>query len=492
MSQVLRDARRHEEEKEIFIKETDRPMFHLSSRVGWMNDPNGFSYYDGKYHLFYQYHPYDSHWGPMHWGHAESSDLLHWEYLPAALAPDTPADRDGCFSGSAIEMHGEHVLMYTGVLEDLDENGEIRHIQRQCIAFGDGREYRKYQNNPVIDESLLPEGGDRYAFRDPKIFRRGDRYCCLVANNSRDHAGQLLLFSSADALNWKYEKVFLSNDERFGLMWECPDFFELDGEHVALVSAQDMLPKGLEYHNGFGVFYMTGSFDEETMTFTERENHSVDYGIDFYAPQTILTPDGRRVMIAWMQNWDSCSVHPKQTPWFGQMTLPRELHMKDGKLYQWPAREIEEMRSEGVTHENVILENEEISLDGVEGRCLDLECEIESLDGEDVYRKFTLNFAKNGDFSTHVSFRPEEGSFKIDRKFSGSRRAIVHQRRAFVDNERGKISFRLVLDRYSAEIFINGGEKVMSATLSTPLEAEDITFRARGKLKMNVTAYKLK
>ena len=104
MSQVLRDARRYEEEKERFIKAKDRPAFHLSARVGWMNDPNGFSYYDGQYHMFYQYHPYDSHWGPMHWGHAVSEDLIHWSYLPAAMAPDRPYDRDGCYSGNALTL----------------------------------------------------------------------------------------------------------------------------------------------------------------------------------------------------------------------------------------------------------------------------------------------------------------------------------------------------------------------------------------------------
>ena len=126
MSQALRDARRYEEIHETMIQKESRPAFHLSARVGWLNDPNGFSWYQGRYHLFYQYHPFDSHWGPMHWGHAVSDDLLHWTYLPAAMAPDKPFDRDGCFSGSAMTLpDGRHLLMYTGVAREVTESGEV-------------------------------------------------------------------------------------------------------------------------------------------------------------------------------------------------------------------------------------------------------------------------------------------------------------------------------------------------------------------------------
>ena len=116
-SQTLREARKYEEAAEKIIKKEDRPDFHLSVRTGWLNDPNGFSYYKGEYHLFYQYYPYEAKWGSMHWGHAVSKDLLHWEYLPAALAPDEAYDKDGCFSGSAVVLpDGRHLLMYTCVV----------------------------------------------------------------------------------------------------------------------------------------------------------------------------------------------------------------------------------------------------------------------------------------------------------------------------------------------------------------------------------------
>ena len=138
-SQTLREARKYEETVEKSIAREERPDFHLCSRVGWMNDPNGFSYHNGMYHMFYQYYPYESKWGPMHWGHAVSRDLLHWEHLPAALAPDEPYDRDGCFSGSALTLpDGRQLLMYTSVVKERQENDTIRDIQTQSLAIGDG------------------------------------------------------------------------------------------------------------------------------------------------------------------------------------------------------------------------------------------------------------------------------------------------------------------------------------------------------------------
>ena len=138
MSQALQDARRYEERFGTAIPDGDRPLFHLTPWIGWMNDPNGFSWYQGQYHMFFQYHPYNSHWGPMHWGHAVSRDLLHWDFLPCALAPDMPYDKDGCFSGSAVELSdGRQMLMYTSVRHETMSDGQVRDVQTQSLAFGD-------------------------------------------------------------------------------------------------------------------------------------------------------------------------------------------------------------------------------------------------------------------------------------------------------------------------------------------------------------------
>ena len=173
---TLQKARAYEAEHGAAISPAERPAYHMTPYVGWLNDPNGFSYYKGKYHQFYQYNPYDVRWAPMHWGHAVSTDLLHWEYLPCALAPDSPVDNGpGCFSGSATEMDdGKQLLMYTSVIAEKQPNGEMRDIQTQSIAIGDGLNYEKPACNPVLTQKDLPEGFSKFDFRDPKIWREAD------------------------------------------------------------------------------------------------------------------------------------------------------------------------------------------------------------------------------------------------------------------------------------------------------------------------------
>lgn len=491
-SQTLREARKYEEASEKLIKKEERPSFHLSTRTGWMNDPNGFSFYGGKYHMFYQYHPYESKWGPMHWGHAVSDDLLHWEYLPAALAPDESYDKDGCFSGSALTLpDGRQLLMYTGVVREHVENDEYVDVQTQCIAVGDGMDYVKYEKNPVLDEKDLPEGGSRLDFRDPKIWQKADgTYCCAVGNRPADGSGQILLFVSRDGFDWHYKKVLAANNNRFGKMWECPDFFELDGKWVLLTSPQDMLPEGFEYHNGNGTLCLIGEFDEETDTFTEEQNQSIDYGIDFYAPQTVLTPDGRRIMIGWMQNWDTCTMRSPDEPWFGQMSLPRELFLKNGRLYQKPIEELNKMRCNKVSYQNVLF-SDIIRLDGIEGRKIDMELILRPGNTQETYQKCAVRFAQNEQFYTSLSFRPRESILKIDRKFSGSRRAIIHQRRCKVNYTNNELKLRIILDQFSAEVFVNDGEHVLTATMYTDQAADGISFFADGSVCMDVVKYDL-
>ena len=482
-------ARAYEQAEGGKIPRESRPVFHLTPLTGWMNDPNGFCYYHGQYHLFYQYNPYDTEWDAMHWGHAVSHDLLHWTYLPAALAPDAPYDSFGCFSGSATELpDGRQLLMYTGVRQEGGDKS--REFQTQCIAVGDGTDYQKYEKNPVLGSNALPEDLSPYDFRDPKIWRtENGAYRCVVGARREDKRGVLLQYESRDGFEWRYIGVLAENDGRFGLMWECPDFFPLDGKHVLFVSPQDMLPEDFEYHNGNGTVCLTGRMDGDR--FVEENNQAIDYGIDFYAPQTILTPDGRRVMIGWMQNWDTCKTTGyEERPWFGQMSLPRELFLRNGRLYQQPVRELAQYRSRKVEYRDVLLDGEK-SLEGIEGRVVELDIHLRCADPDTPYQKFIMKFAQNEKYHSVLSYRPYESWLQIDRKFSGSRRAYIHQRRCLVSDQRGEIRLHVILDRFSMEVFINDGEQVMTATILTGSDARKISFEADGQVMMDVTKYSL-
>lgn len=483
-SEILQRARTYESQMDQKIREEERPGFHLTPRVGWMNDPNGFCYYGGRYHLFYQYHPYSTHWGPMHWGHAVSRDLLHWSYLPAALAPDADCDREGCFSGCALTLpDGRQELIYTGV----SRGG----IQAQCVAAGDGRDYEKAADNPILSERDLPPEVSPADFRDPKAWQEADgTYRLLCAAKSRDGGDTMfLLYESRDALHWHFVRTFLRNSELrepIGRMFECPDFFLLDGQYVLLASSQDM-EGSARYHSGNGSFCLLGDYDAAAGAFVPRADQSVDAGIDFYAEQTILSPDGRRIMIGWMQNWDTSGIQPEGCRWFGQMSIPRELSLRNGQLCQWPTRELEELRRDPVAYRNAALGREPVELPGIRGRRLDLEVDIAGAQGT-----VTLSLAADEKHHTDLIYRPQESLLTLDRSASGTRRAGADVCSTEVTGREGHLRLRIVLDRFSVEVFVNGGEKALSMTLFSKESADRIRFMANAPAELAVTAWQLR
>ncbi len=481
ISVQLTEARAYERLHGAAVSPEQRPLFHLSPTVGWLNDPNGFSFYQGEYHLFYQYHPYDTNWGPMHWGHCKSKDMLHWERLPAALAPDQPYDQNGCFSGSAAETpEGQHILMYTGVRKDGN-----REFQTQCIAVGDGINYEKLPANPVITKELVPPGGSFEDFRDPKIWWDGSQWLAVAGNRTEDGSGAVLLYASRDLKDWNFKGTIDRSRNQWGKMWECPDLFPLDGQMVLLVSPQELETSDLNFHKGYESLCLLGSWEPEKNRFIRRSVLPIDQGLDFYAPQTLLAPDGRRIMVAWMQDWDSAKCVPEGQNWFGQMTLPRELHIRNGRLIQQPVRELERWRGERTAYENVEVSGD-MSLPGIFGRTLDLILRLQAQDGP-----FTLKFAQDNSHFTAFTFQPDRSLLTLDRSHSGLPKGHALSRTIPVRSREGLLELRLILDRFSVEAFVNGGEQTLSATLYTPQEAAGISFQAQGKAVIHLEQYAL-
>ena len=482
----LERVREFEREQALKISAEERPLFHLTPLVGWMNDPNGFCYYKEQFHLFYQYHPFSRSWGPMHWGHAVSRDLLHWTYMPCALAPDTAADAGGCFSGSAVPMpDGRLLLAYTGV----QPAGTFRReTQAQCVAVGDGMDFEKSLLNPVIRHAHLPEGYSACDFRDPRIWLAEDGgYRMVVANRHEEKQGTILYFSSKNGLEWVFLGEIDASCSEYGRMWECPDFFPLDGKQVLLVSPQEMHARE-EFHAGYGTVALLGSFDEKDCRFVRESVQPVDHGLTFYAPQTVLAPDGRRIMIGWMDNWETCKEAPRRHPWYAQMSMPREVFIRNGRLMQRPVREIESMWQSTVVHDHTKI-FEETELPGVRGRLLDLSVTLYP-EGS-ACRRFTLRVARDAAHYVQIRCDLARGELVFDRSHGGSHRDIAHTRHVKAEVQDGKLTLRLLMDKESVELFINGGERVVTSLIPTPLDADGITFEADAPVSVSVEAHAL-
>ncbi|TAL35208.1 MAG: glycoside hydrolase family 32 protein [Spirochaetes bacterium] len=319
-----------------FARDPHRPLFHFSPVMNWMNDPCGLIRWRGEYHMFYQYHPFSSFWGPMHWGHAVSGDLVHWRYLPVALAPDTPEHADdfsGIFTGSAVDDNGVLTLVYT---DHRDTRYCVdRIMQSQSVASSDdGIVFKKFADNPVI--ASRPDGCAE-DFRDPKVWREDGEWR-MVLGSRMEGRGQVLLYGSKDLKHWEYGGVlFRATRDGVG-MYECPDFFPLGEGHALLASV-------VEERGGVKEFYtilVTGAFREGAFV-PERETR-FDFGPDFYAPQSFLDDKGRRIVIAWMENWgNSFLTHP--SGWSGAATLPRTIETNSrGEILIRPVEELEALR----------------------------------------------------------------------------------------------------------------------------------------------------
>ena len=486
-SEMLQKARDYEKLHRPEIA-GELPAYHLTGGVGWINDPNGFAPYKGEYHLFFQYYPYDTQWGPMHWGHAKTNDFIRWEFLPAALAPDRSYDKDGCFSGGAVELpDGRHLLLYTGVSSQLQNDGTTREFQTQCVAIGDGVDYEKYEHNPAITAESLPEGGSTRDFRDPKIWRENGVYYAVTVNRGKDGSGDVLLYESEDGLHWQFSSILASCGYRYGTMWECPDFFHLDGKDVLIHSIMEMRAKNLEFHNGNSKMYHIGTLDENRH-FHDETVHAMEYGLDFYAPQTLEALDGRRILVGWMQAWEGSKQRIPGMGFMGQMTVPRELTIRDGRLLQTPIRELEGCRCNKVEYKNITIQ-EETALPGISGRVLDMVLEITPT--QTPYTRFDLEIAKGEDFFTTISLLPQKGTIRMDRTFSGFPHDVNHVREFPADFHNGKIRLRLLLDRYSAELFVGDGEQAASMVLYTPQNADGITLRCDTAAVVSIEKYDL-
>ena len=424
-----------------------RPKFHITGGNGWINDPNGLVKFKGEYHVFFQYYLHNVYWGPMHWGHVVSDDLTNWRRLPVALAPD--GQDDGCFSGTAIVWKDKLWLMYTS----FKENGGGENIrQLQALASSDdGVNFTKH--GIVIGEKDLPAEYSPCDFRDPKIFAEGDTLYCLVAARKIDGRGRILLFSSKDIFNWKFECDVLDRDSG-GIMIECPDY---NKELGLLTYCEQFQPaQGSKHLNIHSTFYRLGNLDCKTHKSDFGESEIIDYGFDFYAAQIFKDAP---VMIGWLNMWDR-NIPSQKYGFAGMLTVPRKVEIKNGELWQTPAlsaREVYKKTVNGKFSDNVKI--------GV------LKINVKNL------KSFDLLLRKKND--AYTSFCLKGGEWVFDRSRSGEKiegkecdadSLAGIRRMPFVNCAETEIT--VVLDEFSAEIFVNG--KALSSTIYPDPDADGL------------------
>ncbi len=432
-----------------------RPKYHYSAKCGWINDPNGFSVYKNKYHLFAQHNPKATEWGPMHWSHAISDDLISWEHLPIALTPSEDYEIDlGCFSGTAIEHDGKHILMYTGSKGKIGEPCQ----QEQCIAIGDGVNYNKCELNPVITAKNLPDFVKNSDFRDPKIFKHnGVFYALMGAMVHEKNIGTMLLYKSNNLSDWEYvgETLRAPEDGSMGIVFECPDIFKIDGKHVILTSPINMPKQGYKYANISSSVYFVGDMDFNTGKFSVDYYDEIDTGFDFYAPQSTVNKKGETVMIAWAQMWERNFVtHELSHGWAGAMTIPRKLSLIDGKLIQTPVEELETYHKENFSSLNEGSQN-------LYRLIMDIDLSLGS--------KFELELLKTTAGSFMVKYDKVSNSLIIDRGKSlfkldkHPKEVNVNNVRRVELNSTKQLRLDIIVDKSIIEIFVNKGEHALTS-----------------------------
>ncbi len=448
MSKMLDEARE-------YIAKSIKPekfknKFHLDVPCGWLNDPNGLIMAFGKYHVFYQHHPFKPENGNMFWGHAVTNDFIHWENLPPAIAPDEEYDKAGCWSGSAILKDGKLYLMYTGNCDG---------IQQQCLAVSDdGINFRKYENNPVITTSMLPEDSAVFSFRDPYLYEKDGKYFVLLgARDTKENCGRILVYESYDLFVWKYNGTLIRDWSMCDPgIFECPSITKLNGRDL-LISSINFVPDSGKYHrNSCDTVGFVGKADLSAAEFDHGGKQYLDYGFDFYAPQIIHDDSERKVLIGWMNMWE-VTYPTKEYGWVGSLSFPRELTIQRGVILQNPVKELDGYLT---VYEKAVLNGEKTL--------------------KKMPSRYKIAFPCGGAFAFEVTDTISGVNLTYDscgnqfilRRWgnipqSASRyEENTTERFCQVDGD-GEIKLDILLDNSSVEIFINGGVKVMSSTYFT-------------------------
>lgn len=434
-----------------------REKLHLMPPVGWLNDPNGLCQFNGLYHAFFQYSPFNAEGGVKMWGHYTSENMIDWEYQGTALYPDQPFDCHGVYSGSAFIEDGKMYLYYTGNVKLEDGDYDYIRTGREgntvLVVTEDGKTFGKKKE--LMRNSDYPDDLTCHV-RDPKVWKEKDTYYMVQGARTNEDIGQVLVFESSDKVNWKYRNR-VESEKPFGYMWECPDYFQIGDKKLLSTSVQGLEGGVWDDRNVYqsGYFEIDGDILGE---YSLSDYYLWDYGFDYYAPQSFETEDGRRIHISWMGMPD-CEEYTNptiQTGWQHCFTFPREIFEKDGKICQRPVRELEEKKQ--------LVSNVKDILNG------------------DGYQTYELEISKITEnqfkvvLSDELILDYEEGKFQMHFTSQDKTSVSAGRSKRYVEVKDVE-NLKILADTSSVEVFVNDGEYVFS----TRYYPDEYKFQAEAK-----------
>ncbi|MDK6907254.1 glycoside hydrolase family 32 protein [Actinotignum timonense] len=477
------------------------PRFHIAAPAGWINDPNGLIQTGEELHVFFQHHPYSTEWGPMHWGHVVSRDGATWERRPLALAPSLEADRDGVFSGSALQAPCGHLeVFYTGnrylnsetatgedCSNETDSTNEAiaRCGQTQCRAIS--RDGVTFEKKGVVVPT--PEGVRD--FRDPKVWRHGDMYRMVVGVQSADCRGEVWMYTSPDLARWSFECVLYRHPDPRVFMLECPDFFPLGDTWVLIFSPMGIRPEGFAHCNVNSAGYLLGSWTPGGRFEPRVPYRTLNWGHSFYAPQTCVI-DGQRTLFGWMGSFGRAPASTADG-WSGQLTVPMSVHLESGDLCLRPATALARLRGQCLWNDDAALAASapltlarnvtaaDISVSMLTGECERLRLRI----GSDTSSVSIIVDRNSGTIGVDRSAAVENLGYRAAPWAPayclwGERTGVIAGEtvpKKVGDSALAPLTFRVLVDASSVEVIAGNGERVLSS-LAFVEGIRDITLLA--------------
>ena len=440
-----------------YVSQTEYlPQYHIYPPCGLMNDPNGLNYYNNEYHVFYQWFPFEPNHGMKHWGHVKSKDLVNWEPCEVALIPDQEYEKNGAYSGNAIEKDGLLYLFYTANYKT--PNGKI---PKQAVAIMDKEgNITKSLKNPIIDGA---PAGFKGEIRDPYVFKKDDKYIMLLGAWSLDDKGSILLYESeGDLETWTYRGT-LDLDMDCGYMLECPAYLNVDGKDVLILSPMGIEKQEEKYHNRFASIYLVGTLDLEKNKFIIESSDEIDAGFDFYAPQTFRGDKGQPLMFGWFGCGEQ-PLHSDQDMWKHGLTTPRLMRVENNRLKTFVAPEL--LRKFNMVQK---LSDSHFMVEGNSYRFTITLPVDETLT--------SLKFGSPSDFwqldidtkKQSVLLNRESLAIKVDEEYGMKRQCSFEMQ--------DSVTVDVFVDNSFVEIFINEGEKTFcSRVFNTNKEVNEITL----------------